>query len=399
MFKRFSNILFINFIKSKLNCKGYHTGKQLENDFYTSINRIWSNITDIKTANLTSLCVTHLYLTTNVCNMHSCEESEITSKLLDNNLNLGTIGSNLTDGKNAYKIYTFNNSNYDYYFIGDIHSDAMSLKQILKKIDFFNSIVKGDKLRLIFLGDYVDRGKSHLKTIELILLLKYLFPKNIFLLRGNHDGGVILKDEVRLCVGKNEDTTDDDYFLLYLYNLSKINPTFTTEVIKGYLKFFNSLSIVAFINQKNLNIMAVHGGIPRPGKDSANYYEHIKSISDLTNNELVDDLHKSIVHNLLWSDPCEELSYFRDDTARFTFTLNQFKQFKEHLGFDLLLRGHEAEIMGFKTYFNGELYTIFSSGNILENNININLETAYTDVSPRILKVDKNGFKFLMKLN
>jgi len=58
-----------------------------------------------------------------------------------------------------------------------------------------------------------------------------------------------------------------------------------------------------------------------------------------------------------------------------------------------------AEKNGFKGFFNDRLFTIFSSGAILENNININTETAYEDINPRILEFSSTGQISLLNLN
>ncbi|MFA6941358.1 MAG: hypothetical protein WCQ54_10315 [Clostridiaceae bacterium] len=43
----------------------------------------------------------------------------------------------------------------------------------------------------------------------------------VYLLKGNHDDGILEGDEIRLRIRKPEDGSDDDYFLLYLNNLLK----------------------------------------------------------------------------------------------------------------------------------------------------------------------------------
>ena len=85
--------------------------------------------------------------------------------------------------------------------------------------------------------------------------------------------------------------------------------------------------------------------------------------------------------------------------GRFRFTAEHFDEFQNNIKFDLLIRGHEAEKEGYKKFFNDRLITIFSSGAILLNNININDETAYEDITPNIIKFSKSGQVSLLDLN
>lgn len=65
------------------------------------------------------------------------------------------------------------------YTIGDIHGELKKLKDCISKVP----LQKGD--RLIFLGDYVDRGPDSYLLIEYLISLKEEY-ECIFLL-GNHD--------------------------------------------------------------------------------------------------------------------------------------------------------------------------------------------------------------------
>jgi len=67
--------------------------------------------------------------------------------------------------------------------VGDIHGDAWKLRSLLQKI---HDLPLADEDRLIFLGDYVDRGSESSLTIDLLIRLKEQRPNTVFL-RGNHD--------------------------------------------------------------------------------------------------------------------------------------------------------------------------------------------------------------------
>ena len=65
--------------------------------------------------------------------------------------------------------------------IGDIHGQYIDL---LKVLDRTNQMGADDKI--LFLGDYVDRGINSVEVITLLMLMKLNRPNDIFMLRGNH---------------------------------------------------------------------------------------------------------------------------------------------------------------------------------------------------------------------
>src|SRR6056297_1203935 len=69
----------------------------------------------------------------------------------------------------------------DVLIVGDIHGHYGSLLRIIKP--FLEEKVDS----LVFLGDYVDRGKNSFETLILLLMLATTWPNRILLLRGNHE--------------------------------------------------------------------------------------------------------------------------------------------------------------------------------------------------------------------
>lgn len=65
--------------------------------------------------------------------------------------------------------------------IGDIHGSIDRLQDLMQKIpiDFAND-------RLLFIGDYIDRGPGSVEVVEYLMDLKKRVPE-IILLKGNHE--------------------------------------------------------------------------------------------------------------------------------------------------------------------------------------------------------------------
>ena len=116
--------------------------------------------------------------------------------------------------------------------IGDLHGNLHDLIRLM------NAIIDVFSNRVLFLGDYIDRGQFQLETITILLALRIEYPEHFFLIRGNHEFASVnayggFKDEI-LQSGYSE----------ALYN--KINETFSW------------LPIAAVIND---HIFCVHGGL------------------------------------------------------------------------------------------------------------------------------------------
>lgn len=135
--------------------------------------------------------------------------------------------------------------------IGDIHGCYKHLEQLLEYVCY-----KKESDRLVFLGDYIDRGENSKKTLDLLIKLLKGNSKNVFLL-GNHE------DMMLSCVND-----DGRYSRLFWYSngaeetlrsFSKHYFDNLLNIDNEYLNFLCCLKPI-FIDEK-LRIIFVHGGI------------------------------------------------------------------------------------------------------------------------------------------
>ena len=237
----------------------------------------------------------------------------------------------------------------DCIIIGDLHGHILDLLRILKKFG------PPPNRNYLFLGDTIDRGEFSLETIQLIFVMKALYPQNIFIIRGNHE----FPD---LC-----ETGGFGFELKDVYQNSYQNLATTIY------ETFSYMPIGAIISNK---ILCIHGGIG-PSVHS------IKDISNiqrpLTNYEI------EPVQSLLWSDPNPEISEFADSPRGLGYRYGQdaLMKFLRDNNLELLVRGHECVDGGINMFFQRRLVTVFSASN-------------YCGVSPNkaaVLSISMNGQK------
>lgn len=344
----------------------------------------------------------HQWLLKEVSEIHKKEESAVNAALAEAQISAKIFLADGEDGKRGHRLYCLKTIDGPVDVVGDLHSDPDSLMRVLVQSGFLEDLLRGRAHRMVFLGDYVDRGRGHLDMTGALLALKYLFKDHVFLLRGNHDGGILLDDgSVKLPYGKPEADPDTDYFPLYLLALGKAKPE-AEPLLANYMDFWNTLAQMAFIESAGQVSVAVHGGVPRPLLEQGSYYGYLKSLSDLTDPHAVDPFGRTMVQNLMWSDPYRGSGDLREGMGRFYFTKEQAMDFLETIDGDRIFRGHEAVEEGFRPYFDDRLFTVFSSGNgsaevddggaFLGQGKGKNLLTAYSFVKPKWARIVPSGF-------
>lgn len=128
--------------------------------------------------------------------------------------------------------------------IGDIHSCAEPLKEVLK--DF------SEENLYVFVGDYFDRGIQAVETFKIMLDL--LEKPNVILIEGNHENNSVKKfinDEEKYTKSFNETT------------LQPLLKEFELEYIKaGLKKIYKRLRQCYAFEFRGKKFLCTHGGLP-----------------------------------------------------------------------------------------------------------------------------------------
>jgi diadenosine tetraphosphatase ApaH/serine/threonine PP2A family protein phosphatase len=215
---------------------------------------------------------------------------------------------------------------------GDIHGDLNSLIRILEASEFVEKAQEDEDVRLIFLGDYGDRGPYSPEVYFVGLSLKTMFPDKVVLLRGNHEGPSDL--------------------LASPHDLpAQLYAKFGDEAQKIYERLgdlFNHLYLAVLVETR---YMILHGGVPSKAR----------TVADVA---YACDKHPSESHleEILWSDPVENIvgTHRSPRGAGRLFGRDVTDRFLKIFDVPMMIRGHEPVNDGYKINHEGKTLTIFS---------------------------------------
>jgi len=78
------------------------------------------------------------------------------------------------------------------YAVGDVHGRYDLLYALMEKINTdVGSLHPERRLRVVFLGDYIDRGDHSREVIDLLLLLRSILGAQVEFLLGNHEAALL----------------------------------------------------------------------------------------------------------------------------------------------------------------------------------------------------------------
>jgi diadenosine tetraphosphatase ApaH/serine/threonine PP2A family protein phosphatase len=212
--------------------------------------------------------------------------------------------------------------------VGDLHG---SLPDLLRLLQGFGA---PPETRYLFLGDYVDRGAHSVAVLCLVLSLMCRFPSHVFLLRGNHEFPHINRvygfwDEVML--------------------------RYKSDVLwSRFQEVFSWMPLAAIIDR---SVFCVHGGLS-PLLDTPQALAALEM-------PILNYLERPLISDVVWSDPIDVMYGFQLNNrgSGRLFGPDKVEDFLRRNNMKLLVRAHQCNQPGFRTFANMMGVTIFSSSN------------------------------------
>jgi len=199
-------------------------------------------------------------------------------------------------------------------FVGDTHGDFDATKRVIAEH-------LSPENRVIFLGDYVDRGPESVSNINYLVSLKLAYPQNLFLLMGNHEA----------------------------YAVTPFYPAdfwmgMDQELHQRYASVLAKLPLA--VGTEN-GVIALHGALPE-----------VANLEAIEQIEVGSEQWRQIT----WGDWQQRSGAFLGDdmlTGRPQFGEDYFQEMMARMGKDLLIRSHQPTAP--QAMFDGQCLTIFTS--------------------------------------
>ncbi|KNC35472.1 erythrocyte membrane-associated antigen [Plasmodium falciparum RAJ116] len=247
-------------------------------------------------------------------------------------------------------------------------------------------------IKYVFLGNLINRGNYSLEVICLLFSLKILFPKHIYLLRGNHEDRLFnyiygfYKDiEIKM-------KTNMEYMGIINYQEQVIS-AHSYELFNRINDVFEFFPLCVLLDK---NILCIHGGIGDSVMTISDY-QHIRkpilipqNVDRYSNNK--SEHVKKIIIDTLWSDPINyndelDLQLLKNSSTydiipsrrgniTFKFGKHRLNDFLKNNQLKLIIRGHECVQEGYKYSYKRKLLTLFSAKNYC-NKYNNNASNAF----------------------
>lgn len=219
--------------------------------------------------------------------------------------------------------------------VSDLHGDLKSLNHILQAIRPERFLANpGNKI--IFLGDYVDRGSDSLGVLYSVCQLKNIHPNSVVLMRGNHEAPAEFPFS----------SHDLPYRIVERFGESE-----GKKIYDSLLIMFRQLTVATIVTNR---LLLVHGGLPTEDRVILNHRNALATAQE----------RNRVLEELLWNDPRQ-----LNDSPYWTVSqrgLGRYfgepitRKWLQASGVRTLIRGHEP-CQGFRIDHDGKVMTLFSS--------------------------------------
>uniref|UniRef100_A0A336LZL2 Serine/threonine-protein phosphatase n=1 Tax=Culicoides sonorensis TaxID=179676 RepID=A0A336LZL2_CULSO len=237
------------------------------------------------------------------------------------------------------------------YVMGDLHGnypDLIGFERILWHLSPTLTPCK-----LLFLGDYVDRGVNSVEVVAYLFAYKFHNYEKLHLIRGNHE----IRDTQRT-------------FTFYAECTQKFGSKLGDKVWTAINNVFDVMPLAAVIDNK---IFACHGGIPPPWLLQGS----IEMLNNIACPLPSPKDQNQLAWCLMWNDPVkennsnEELQKELEQNNGFGFNVRRgtgyvfsedaLNEFLEKHNLSHVIRAHQAQQHGVSIQFSGKLISVFSS--------------------------------------
>jgi protein phosphatase len=248
--------------------------------------------------------------------------------------------------------------------IGDLHGDLCALLKIFKRIKI-EEFVMNHNNKIIFLGDYVDRGSASIEILYKICCLKIRHPQSIILMRGNHEAP------------KEFPISSHD---LPKRMIERFGKRLGMEVYQTKIfELFNMLYLVVIIQGV---LFLVHGGVPARVNSTESKFDDLISKTGPFSESF---------EEILWNDPRaflpdeKEWEFSRRGLGKH-FSSSISKKWLRASNTKVIVRGHEP-CNGFKIDHEGRVLTLFSCKEAYPK-----FDIGYILISGKQLRSIRNGY-------
>lgn len=220
--------------------------------------------------------------------------------------------------------------------ISDLHGDSNSLFRILSEIDY-EKFLSNPMNKLVFLGDYIDRGSDSTSIIYSICYLKGTYPDSVVLMRGNHEAPAEFPFSPHDFPYEIEDRFGNSW----------------KEIYRKLLAMFTELTLATLVGQR---LLLVHGGLPTEDNVLVNFRQSIALAQK-------NHFKNRVFEEILWNDPRQIDDIQNQEKSRRGFGRyfgpEMTRKWLQASGAKTIVRGHEP-CYGFKLDHDNLIITLFS---------------------------------------